>query len=181
MKEKQPYAREEEDVAEILCAAQMQELLGEKSNSRMDGHLKDVKHQQTKLFDMMKRAPSKVDPIPQNRFTISSSEKLLADIKQNVEELEKKLSKTFRRSNSSIGISLKVDEEKLYDSLTRDQRTAADYFLSKIRTLGDSDQLLMLLHGQPGSGKSFFIERVRDNTNPGTAIYVLRFTFFMKT
>ena len=57
------------------------------------------------------------------------------------------------------------DEEKLYSGLTSDQRAAADYFLNTIRGLGDSDQLLMLLHGQPGSGKSFFIERIRDNTN----------------
>ena len=53
MEEKQPYAREEEDVAEILCAAQIKDLLGEKSNTRMDGHLKDVKTQQRKLFDIM--------------------------------------------------------------------------------------------------------------------------------
>ena len=46
-----------------------------------------------------------------------------------------------------------------------DQIDAGDYLLSKIRTLGDTDQLLMLLHGQPGSGKTFFIERVRDYTN----------------
>ena len=164
-KEKQQFAREEEDVAEILCAAQMQELLGEKSNSRMECHLKDVKNQQKKLFDMMKDVPSKTDPIPQHSFTISSSKKLLADIKQNAEELEKKLSKTLRRSNSSIRSTLEVEEEKLYEGLTSDQRDAADYLLNKIRTLEDSDQLLMLLHGQPGSGKSFFSERVRDNTN----------------
>ena len=151
-------------MAEVLCAAQMKELIGEKSNSRMDGHLKDVKHQQKHIFKMMKDCPSRVDPIPQNSFTISSSQKLLVDIKQNAEEVEKKLSKTLRRSNSSLRNSLEVKEDKLYKDLTCDQRDAADYFLNKIRTFGDSDQLLML-HGQPGSGKSFFIERVRHNTN----------------
>ena len=69
MKEKQPFAGEEEDVAEVLCAAQMKELLGEKSNSRMEGHLKDVKNQQKELFNMMKGAPSKVRPIPENIFS----------------------------------------------------------------------------------------------------------------
>ena len=165
IQEKQPFARKEGEVAELLCAAQMKELIGEKSNSRMDGHLKDVKHQQKHIFKMMKDCPSRVDPIPQNSFTISSSQKLLVDIKQNAEEVEKKLSKTLRRSNSSLRNSLEVKEDKLYKDLTCDQRDAADYFLNKIRTFGDSDQLLMLLHGQPGSGKSFFIERVRDNTN----------------
>ena len=54
MEEKQSIGREEEDVAEILCAAQMKDLLGERSNTRMDGHLKDVKTRQKRLFKMMK-------------------------------------------------------------------------------------------------------------------------------
>ena len=165
MKEKQPFEREEEDVAEVLCAAQMEDLLGEKSNSRMECHLKDVKNQQNKLYDMMKGAHSKIDPIPCDTFTVSTSEKRLAEIKQKVEEVDRRFSKSLRRSNFNIGNSLEVNEEELYLDLTSDQRTAADYFLDTIRSLDDSDQLLMLLHGQPGSGKSFFIERVRDNIN----------------
>ena len=58
-----------------------------------------------------------------------------------------------------------VEEDKFYAGFHPDQKEAGDYFLSKIRTSGDADQLLMLLHGQPGSGKTFFIERVRDHTN----------------
>ena len=73
----QPFVREEEDVAEILCAAQLKDLLGEKSNTRMDGHLKDVRTQQKRLFEMRKAIPSKVDPLPKNTYTVSSSEKLL--------------------------------------------------------------------------------------------------------
>ena len=53
----------------------------------------------------------------------------------------------------------------MYAGLTSDQRDAGDYFLTKVRSRADDDQLLMLLHGQPGSGKTFFIERIRDYTN----------------
>ena len=162
---KQPSGREEEDVTDILCAAQMKDLLAEKSNGRMEGHLKDVKIQQEKLFNITKHYIPKVEPIPENTFTVSSSTKILADIKQNVAELEKKVSKTVRRSNSNLRKSFEVNEEKFYEDLLPDQKIAGDYFLSKIRTLGDDDQLLMLLHGQPGSGKTFFIERIRDYTN----------------
>ena len=162
---KQFFGREEEAISDILCAAQMKDLLGEKSNTRMDCHLKDVRTQQKKLFDMMGDSFSEVHPIPESNFTVSSSRKLLADIKQNVAELEKKLSKTVRRSNSDLRKSFEVEEDKFYKDLLPDQRTAGDYFLSKIRTLNNADQLLMLLHGQPGSGKSFFIERIRDYTN----------------
>ena len=163
--EKQPSVLEEEDVADILCAAQMKDLLGEKSNTRMDGHLKDVKTQQQKLFDVTKGYTAMVKQIPQNTLTVSSSKNLLADIKQNVAEQEKMFSKTVRRSNSKLRMNFKVEEKKFYEDLLPDQRAAGDYFLSKIRTLGNTDQLLMLLHGQPGSGKTFFIERIRDYTN----------------
>ena len=131
----------------------------------MDGHLRHVRTQQKKLFDMMKEGPSAVHPMPQNNFTISSSEKILAEIKQSVKKLENKSSKLLRRSNSNLRSDLQVDEEKFYKGLTADQRDAGSYFLNRIRSLSDVDQLLMLLHGQPGSGKSFFIVRIRDYTN----------------
>ena len=83
----------------------------------------------------------------------------MADIKQNVEELEKKFSKTLRRSNINIRNSFEVEEEKFYDDFLDDQREAGEYFLNKFRSLAGDDQLLMLLHGQPGSGKTFFVER----------------------
>ena len=163
--EKQSDAREEEDVAEILCAAQMKELLGVKSNTRMDGHLKDVKIQQRKLFDIMGDRPSKVKPIPENTFTTSSCRKLLANIEKKAEKLEKKRVKMFRRSNSDLCKSFDVDKEKFFKGFLPDQRAAGEYLLKKIRTLTNDDQLLMLLHGQPGSGKTFFVERLRDYTN----------------
>ena len=89
----------------------------------------------------------------------------MADIKKNAKKLERKLSKKFRRSNSNLRKSFKVNEEHFYKDFLSDQRVAGDYFLKKIRTLTDDDQLLMLLHGQPGSGKTFFVERIRDYTN----------------
>ena len=143
-----------------FCAAQLKILLGEKSNTRMDGHLKDVKIQQRKLFDIMGDHPSSAKPLPDNTFTTSSCKKLLATIEKNAEKLEKKRLKMSRRSNSNLRKSFDVDEEKFYQGFLSDQRVAGDYFLKKIRTLNDDDQLLMLLHGQPGSGKKFFVERI---------------------
>ena len=142
MKDKQRFDGEEEDVADVLCAAQMADLIGEKSNTRMDTHLKDVKVQQTKIFDIIEGLPgttSRVDPIPENTHTISSSQKLLAQIKRKVEEQEKKSSKTFRRSNLSLRDSFEVKEKHFYAGLTSDQRDAGDFFLHKIRSLGEDD------------------------------------------
>ena len=47
----------------------MKDLLGEKSNSKMDCHLKDVKKQQRKLFDMMEGTHSKGNAIPKSNLT----------------------------------------------------------------------------------------------------------------
>ena len=113
----------------------------------------------------MKVYPSQVDSIPGNTFTVSSSQKLLADIKENYKKLEEKFNKTMRRSNINIRNSLKVDEYQFYAGLPSDMKDASDYFINKIRTLSDADQLLMLLHGQPGSGKTFFVGRIHDHTN----------------
>ena len=168
IKNKQRLDREEEDVADVLCAAQMANLIGEKSNTRMDAHLKDVKAQHRNIFDIiegLEGAPSTMDPVPENTYTVSSSQKLLAQIKKNVDEQEIKTAKSLRRSNLSLRNSLEVKEKQFYAGLTSDQRDAGDFFLTKLRGLDDGDQLLMLLHGQPGSGKTFFIERIRDYTN----------------
>ena len=86
----------------------------------------------------------------------------MANIEKNAEKLEKKRLKMSRRSNSNLRKSFDEDEEKFYKGFLSDQKVAGDYFLKKIRTLNDDDQLLMLLHGQPGSGKTFFVERIRD-------------------
>ena len=87
------------------------------------------------------------------------------DIKNNLKESEKKFSRRLKRSNSNLRKTFRVDEENFYKDFLSDQRDAGHFFLKKIRTLSDDDQLLMLLHGQPGSGKTFFVERVRDYTN----------------
>ena len=52
-------------MTDIVCAAQMKDLIGEKSNTRMDGHLKDVRITQWKLFDIIKGITSKVEPVPE--------------------------------------------------------------------------------------------------------------------
>ena len=45
------------------------------------------------------------------------------------------------------------------------QRKAGDYILQKLCKESHNDQLLMLFHGPPGTGKTFLIERLQDYTN----------------
>ena len=48
--------------------------------------------------------------------------------------------------------------------MSQDQIDAGRYLLSKLNKRNHNNQLFMLLHGSPGTGKSFFIKRIKDCT-----------------
>ena len=49
--------------------------------------------------------------------------------------------------------------------MTKDQKDAGEFMLNKLDKRRHNDQLLMLLDGLPGTGKTFLIERLRKMTN----------------
>ena len=49
--------------------------------------------------------------------------------------------------------------------MSQDQIDAGRYLLSKLNKRYHNNQLLMLLHGSPGTGKSFFIKRIKECTS----------------
>ena len=53
---------------------------------------------------------------------------------------------------------IRVNEEAFYEDMSDDQKDAGHYLLTKFSKLPDNSQLLMLLHGSPGTGKSFLIK-----------------------
>ena len=48
--------------------------------------------------------------------------------------------------------------------MSKDQIEAGRYLLSKLNKQKHNNQLLMLLHGSPGTGKSFIIKRIKNCT-----------------
>ena len=48
------------------------------------------------------------------------------------------------------------------EGLNKGQAEAAEYMMQKLDKDIDNEQLLMMLHGAPGTGKTFLIERLRD-------------------
>ena len=51
-----------------------------------------------------------------------------------------------------------------FDNMSDDQIIAGRYLLSKLNKQYQNNQLLMFLHGSPGTGKSYFIKRVKNRT-----------------
>ena len=58
-----------------------------------------------------------------------------------------------------------VDRERFFKGMTKDQKVAGEFMLNRLDKSEHNDQLLMLLHGPPGTGKTILIERLRKMTN----------------
>ena len=57
------------------------------------------------------------------------------------------------------------DKAAFLAGMNKGQKEAAEYMMQKLDKDLDNEQLLMMLHGAPGTGKTFFIERLRDTTD----------------
>ena len=49
--------------------------------------------------------------------------------------------------------------------MSKDQEASGEFSLKKLQKQEENDQLLMLIHGSPGTGKSVFVSRVKNFTN----------------
>jgi len=58
-----------------------------------------------------------------------------------------------------------LEKQGFFDNMSQDQIDAGRYLLSKLNKRYHNNQLLMLLHGSPGTGKSFFIKRIKECTS----------------
>ena len=97
-------------------------------------------------------------------LTYKQAEKQLAFLKDDA------LQKLAQSRKNKIGIAHSstpfiVDRAKFFHKMNDGQKEAGEYILDMLNKEAHNDQLLMLLHGPPGTGKSFLINRLQECTN----------------
>ena len=161
-----------DDYAEMACDAQVDMLAKNKAKTRMDKHLADV-------FKSIERlAPANDNLSDQTldgykEFTVEDAHKLEKQIDEQIEALsdsigidDEKEPEDSEQGNSSTVLGCdSLEKQGFFDNMSQDQIDAGRYLLSKLNKRYHNNQLLMLLHGSPGTGKSFFIKRIKECTS----------------
>ena len=143
-----------------------------KAKTRMDKHLADV-------FKSIERlAPANDNLSDQTlddykEFTLEDARTLEKKIDEQIEALsyssdidDEKEPEDIEDGNSSPVLGCdSLEKQGFFDNMSQDQVDAGRYLLSKLNKRYHNNQLLMLLHGSPGTGKSFFINRIKECTS----------------
>ena len=160
-----------EEYAEIMCDVQADNLAHTKPTTRMDKHLDDVYKSLERLRDDNPNGFSAPHE-DYKEFTIEDACKLQEEIDKKIENLANTKHSDDEEAEDDEAVDnmrclgcLKVDEMGFYKNMSDDQKNAGRYLLSKLSKQTDHSQLLMLLHGSPGTGKSFFIKRINNCTD----------------
>ena len=161
-----------EEYAEVVCEAQAAMLARNKAKTRMDKHLDDVFKTIERLRDDGDQNSFIEAKDDYKKFTLEDARQLQKDIQKKIQDLADSKHSDDEEAEDDEAVhdmqylgSIRVNEEGFYKDMSDDQKDAGRYLLSKISKRSDNDQLLMLLHGSPGTGKSFFIKRINNCTD----------------
>ena len=161
-----------DDYAEMACDAQVDMLAKNKAKTRMDKHLADV-------FKSIERlAPANDNLSDQTlddykEFTVEDAFNLEKKIDEQIQALSDSISidderepEDSEQGNSSTVLGCDIaDKQGFFNNMSQDQIDAGRYLLNKLDKRYQNNQVLMLLHGSPGTGKSFFIKRIKECTS----------------
>ena len=148
----------EREYLEIVRDAQLDEICGGKCISSTDKYLEDLKKRYECLLGDVRCKPSTGLDYDSAPTTATEAEILVSAIKDGDVETESVLNHEGAPSSNFF------DKEKFLDGMKDGQIAAAEFMLEKLDKDRDYEQLLMILHGAPGTGKTFLIERLRDMT-----------------
>ena len=156
-------ASEERDLMEIIRDNQLDELCVTKPKSPVDEHLEELR---LKCETLMGESSKKKDLSDNKNFILSyrEAEMQVASIKADaLKKLAQSSKKNIRTGTSSAPFI--VNRGKFFHKMNNDQKDAGQYILDMLNKETHNNQLLMLLHGPPGTGKSFLINRLQECTN----------------
>ena len=156
----------ERELLEVVRDVQLDEVSGQKMFSAYDKYLIDIKKRLYSLMRYLGNKSGDLPPCESAPSNCSDAEVLLASIKKLDEERERgdhSEPTNSRRSNQKSAKPL-FDREAFLKGMNKGQKEAAEFIMEKLDKDLDNEQLLMILHGAPGTGKTFLIERLRDTT-----------------
>ena len=149
-----------EEYAEIMCEAQADQLNKNKPKRRMDKHLDDVYKSLERLRDDEDQSSFFEAKDDYKEFTLEDARQLQKDVDKKIKDLADSKHSDDEEAEDDEAVhdmqylgSIRVNEEGFYKDMSDDQKDAGRYLLSKLSKQSDNDQLLMLLHGSPGTGK----------------------------
>ena len=161
--EKDQDASEDADLFEIIRDNQLDALCLGKPKTAAEIHLDELRLNCDALLadsskNKVRRGNSK------NALSYEQAEKQLHFIKDDA------LQKLIGSRKKKTGVAKPhapfiVDRGKFFHKMNDGQREAGEYILDMLNKETHNDQLLMLLHGPPGTGKSFLIKRLQECTN----------------
>ena len=161
-----------EEYAEIMCERQADMLAQNKAKTRMDKHLNDVYKSLERLKDDDDQKGFNEEKDDYKEFTLEDACKLQENVDKKIQDLADSKHSDDEEAEDDEAVSnmrclgcLRVNEEGFYKDMSDDQKEAGRYLLTKLSKQSGHNQLLMLLHGSPGTGKSFFIKRINDCTD----------------
>ena len=154
---------EDRDLIDIVRDNQLDVLCLGKRKSAVDVHLEELRLN----CDNLMAVPSKNKASIGNHKVVlgyKEAEKQLAFLKADaLQKLTACRKNKYRTGHSSAPFI--VDRDKFFHEMNDGQKEAGEYILDMRNKERHNDQLLMLLHGPPGTGKSFIINRLQECTN----------------
>ena len=155
---------EEMEMLEVLRDNQLDVIGHSKPKTAIDLHIDELLTQYRSITSGVNFCGVSHAPKLNLNMSEVTAGALLSKLKEEAEESSEVQKVDFEGNG---GKEESINKELFFEGInwTDGQKKAAEYMLDKLDKSKHNEQLLMMLHGPPGTGKTFLIKRLRDITN----------------